>query len=91
MTLDPVTAPVCSPTEPTISIRIEGEFDLDVSDVFPDGVPDPLTIEAVVEAVQSARDVRGLINDWNLVPSVTASLYRGRGTPSTDVCRTVWR
>lgn len=59
---------------PIITIHFDGDFDLTVEDVFPDGAPDPLTVEDVVEAVQTAGTIGGLIADWGLAPSVSVTL-----------------
>lgn len=76
----------------TVTIHIDGDIDLPASDVFPDGVPDPLTIDHVIAAVSSAGNLRGLLANWCLPdPQVCVSLYKGgRSQASTDVHRRVW-
>jgi hypothetical protein len=61
-------------SETRVTLHFDGDFDLPIGDVFPDGVPDPLTVEHVVEAIQSAGDVGGLISAWGVAPTVAVTL-----------------
>ena len=57
-----------------ITIEISGDFCLSAEELFPDGVPETITLEAVVAAVRTAGNVRNLIADWNLVPGVDVTV-----------------
>ena len=76
----------------TVTIHFDGDVVLPVADVFPDGVPDPLTIADVIDAVRSAGDVMGLLRDWCLpAPRVMVSLYQdGQSKAGTNVYREVF-
>lgn len=62
---------------PTVTISIKGDFDLNIDQVFPDGVPDPLTLDDVARAVESAGTPERLLSDWSLHPlDVEVDLHR---------------
>ena len=63
-----------------VTIEISGDFCLSAEELFPDGVPETITLEAVVAAVKTAGNVRNLITDWNLVPGVDVTIAH----PSAD-------
>lgn len=52
--------------EVTITLTLDAEWELKVSEVWPDGPPDEITADAVTEAFKRHRRVTGLLQDWAL-------------------------
>ena len=64
---------------PSISVRIEADFDLAISDVWPDGdEPDPITAADVVALIEKCGSRSRFLDDWSLIHDldVTASVSR---------------
>lgn len=66
------------PGELNIYVRIDGDYNLQVGDVWPDGdYPDEITADAVLEVMQ--KETRGnLTVDWGLTPDYHVSVAFGR-------------
>lgn len=48
----------------TVHLSIEGHWDLELSDAFPDGIPDPCTFADILEAVRRPGDIGSLLDEW---------------------------
>lgn len=60
----------------TITVSIDGDFCLSVTDVFPDGAPEGWTITDVIDAIRETRNPEGLISDWCMTPRVSVTIDR---------------
>lgn len=60
----------------SVTINIEGDFNLDIEEIFPDGVPPNWTNQDVVDAIRSTTNVQNLILEWNLIPEVTVQVHK---------------
>lgn len=61
-----------------VHIRIEADHFLDPADVWPDGVPDEITADAVVAALELCRgSKKSVLDDWCLLsdPDLEVSVY----------------
>ena len=57
-----------------ITLHFDGDFDLDLAEVFPDGAPVPVTVDDVAAAVATAGGPLQLIAQWGFDPAVSVSM-----------------
>jgi hypothetical protein len=57
----------------TITVWLEGVYDLTPEEVWPDGVPEEFTAEDVVALMKGSGTIGNMMRDWNL--GVSVSVY----------------
>jgi hypothetical protein len=54
----------------SVIITLDGDFNLNLEDVFPDGVPENPDAEAVVKAMEECGTIERLMGEWSLNPTM---------------------
>lgn len=74
------------PKKQRISFHLEIEATLDLEAVFPDGVPENVSIDHVISAVKQDGGPRRILSDWDLMdrPSMDISAFGKHATVDWD-------
>ena len=66
------------------TVVIDGNFELDIEQVWPDGdAPENPTVEDVAAVMRKCGGRFSVLNDWNLEPRVL--VYKGYGAERAEV------